>query len=101
MVVLITYKNDEDPIKNEGARLLTRLYFNFSHARTANSTVSGRIRPKFELIQAFMVVLVPCKIEDPIKNEGAMSANDISPIISLWFFFSDAQGHLTPQSSVE
>ena len=26
MVVFHTYKNEEDPIKNEGARLLTRLY---------------------------------------------------------------------------
>ena len=26
MVVLYTYKNEEDPIKNEGARVLTRLY---------------------------------------------------------------------------
>ena len=29
------------------------------------------ILPKFELIQAFMVVLVTCKNEDPIKNEGS------------------------------
>ena len=27
--------------------------------------------PKFELTQAFMHVLVTCKNEDPIKNEGA------------------------------
>ena len=27
--------------------------------------------PKFELIQAFMHVLVTCKIEDQIENEGA------------------------------
>ena len=27
--------------------------------------------PKFELIQAFMHVLVTCKNEDQIKNEGA------------------------------
>ena len=49
-----------------------------------------------------MVVLVTCKNkEDPIENEGAKSANKIFPIISLWDFFSDAQGQLTPQSVVE
>ena len=30
MVVLLTCKNEEDPIKNEGARVLTRLYVVFS-----------------------------------------------------------------------
>ena len=34
MVVLITCKNEEDPIKkNEGARVLTTLYINFSDAQ--------------------------------------------------------------------
>ena len=48
--------------------------------------------PKFELIQAFMHVLVTCKNEeDPIKNEGARVYMGI---------FSDAQGQLTPQSTV-
>ena len=30
MVVLVTCKNEEDPIKNEGARVLTTFYINFS-----------------------------------------------------------------------
>ena len=30
MVVLVTCKNEEDPIKNEGARLVTRLFIDFS-----------------------------------------------------------------------
>ena len=55
MVVLITCKNEEDPIKNEGARVFTTLYINFvRHSRAGNSAVLSRIRPKFELIQAFM-----------------------------------------------
>ena len=33
MVVLHTCKNDEDPIKNEDARVLTRLLFYFSEAQ--------------------------------------------------------------------
>ena len=30
MVVLVTCNNEEDPIKNEGARVLTSLEFDFS-----------------------------------------------------------------------
>ena len=33
MVVPVTYKNEEDSIKNEGARVLTRLYNDFSYAQ--------------------------------------------------------------------
>ena len=64
---------EEDQIKNEGARVLTRLYDVFFRcSMAANSEVSGRIQPKWELIQACIVVLVTCKNEeDPIKNEGA------------------------------
>ena len=39
MVVLITCKNEEDPIKNEGARVFTTLYINFSDAQ-------GQITPQ-------------------------------------------------------
>ena len=75
MDVLITCKYEEDLIKNEGTRVLTTLYINFSdlvRTRADNSGVGGGIWPKFELIQAFMHVLVTCKNEvDQIKNEGA------------------------------
>ena len=33
MVVLVTWKNKEHPIKNEGARVFTTLYINFSDAQ--------------------------------------------------------------------
>ena len=70
MVVPHTCKNEEDPIKNEDARVLTRLYVVFfTCSRAANTEVSGGILSKLELIQAFIVVLVTCKNEiDPIKN---------------------------------
>ena len=102
MVVLHTCKKGEDPIKNEGARMLTRLYDVFSRrSRAANSEVSSGILPKFELIQAFIVVLVTCKNEeDPIKNEGARALTRFSQYKSMGFS-SDAQGQLTPQSLVE
>ena len=33
MAVLLTGKNEEDPIKNRGARVFTTLYINFSDAQ--------------------------------------------------------------------
>ena len=39
-------------------------YFFFRRSRTDNSGVGGGIWPKFDLIQAFMYVLVTCKNED-------------------------------------
>ena len=74
LVVLITCKNKEDPIINEGARVITRVYvvFFFRGSRAANFAVSGKILPKFELIQAFMVVLVTRKNKEEAKKEGSL-----------------------------
>ena len=44
----------------------------FRRSKPANSVVRNGIWTKFELIQAFMAVLITCKDEeDPFKNEGA------------------------------
>ena len=82
IVVLVTCKNKEDPIKNEGGRVLTSLLFNFfRRSRAAKSEVSGGIPPKFELIQAFIFVLVTCKnVKDPIKNKGSRVLTRFSPL---------------------
>ena len=39
MGILVACKNEEDPIKNEGARLVTTLFINFSDAQ-------GQLTPK-------------------------------------------------------
>ena len=39
MVVLVICKNEEDPIKNEGTRVVTRLFIDFSNAQ-------GQLTPK-------------------------------------------------------
>ena len=96
--VLLTCKNEEDPIKTEGARVLTRLYIVFfRRSRAAYTEVNGGILPKFKLIQAIyiiiMIVLVTSKNEkDPIKNEGSKSASMIFPTIRLWDFFQTLNG---------
>ena len=96
MVVLVTYKNDEDQSKNELTRVLTtflpfQVYRNFSrHFMAANSTDPYPILPNFKPIQDFISVLATCKNEDdPIKNEGAIV------ITTLCIDFSDTQGQLT------
>ena len=53
MVVLLTCKNEEDPIKNRGARVFTTLYIIFSDAKGQITTelvaVSDRNLNSFKL----------------------------------------------------
>ena len=88
-------KNEEDPIINEGARVFTRflplyVYGDFSRrSRAAHSAVLGPIWPNSLLVRDVMDVLVTCKYEDPIENEGARVDT------TLYSNFSDAQGQIT------
>ena len=60
MAVLVTCKNEKDPLQNDDTRVFTTIIF---------QTLKGR---KFKLIQAFMHCLVSCKNEvDQINKEGA------------------------------
>ena len=63
MVVLLTCKNEEDPIKNKGARVLTILYVFFRRSRAANSEVSGGILPKLELIKLLKLSSLPARMK--------------------------------------
>ena len=47
MAVLVTFKNEEDPIKNQGSRVRTKLYIDFSDAQW-QIIISGGIWPSFE-----------------------------------------------------
>ena len=96
MRVLVTCKNEDDRIKNEGARVFTRflplsVYGDFSRCqRAANSAVHGPIWPNFELVRDVMDVLITCQYEeDPIKNRGARV------FTILYINFSDAQEQIT------
>ena len=80
MVVLITCKNEEDPIKSEGARVATMLYVNFSDI-PGHSIDNVGIWQKFEFIRAFVHVLITCNTkEDSIKNEGTRVAKTYLPL---------------------
>ena len=52
----------------------------FRRSKAANFAVSGGMPTKFELIHAFLVVLVICNEEDPIKNEGARVLTTFLPL---------------------
>ena len=78
MNVLVTCKYEEDPIKNEGARVDTT--FPHYNSMVAMET-SGPIRPNFELIQALIHVLITCKYEkNLIKNSGENVMTSFSPL---------------------
>ena len=65
MGLLVACKNEENPIKNEGARVVTTLFINFSDAQgQLTRKVSNGILRKFKLIQALKVVLIVCKNEE-------------------------------------
>ena len=93
MIVLGTCKNEEDPIKNKGARGITALFFDFfSRSRATNSVIADGILMKFILIQAFMVVLETCMNEEnPSQNEGTGVVTIFSHYKSIGIF-PDAQG---------
>ena len=63
MGLLVACTNEEDPMKNEGARVVTPICINFSDAQGQLTPKSVMELPKFKLILAFMVGLVICKNE--------------------------------------
>ena len=79
MYVLVTCKNEEDPIKNgEWSQHYPSI---LRRSRAANSIIDDGIWPIFKLIQAFIVVLVSCKNkEDPFKNEGTRVVTTFLPL---------------------
>ena len=71
MHVLVSYKDEENQMKNEGARVVKTLYSYILDAQ-GKITLYLVVGCGRKLIQTFMSVLVTCKNEeDPFKNEGA------------------------------
>ena len=102
MVVLLTCKNKEDPIKNEGARVFTTLFINFSDAKGQITlelvVVSGRNlnSSKFSCMSSLPARMRGIKS----KMKELECSQDFSHNRSMGIF-PDAQGQLTPQSLVE
>ena len=84
--------------------LIGLLVFKILSKNSILTSIKGRNSvanlPKFELIHAFMHVLITCKNEeDQIKMKVLDCSQDFSHYMSMEIF-SDAQGQLTLQSTV-
>ena len=87
MVILVTCKNEEDPVKNEGAKVLTTSYVKFSDAQ-------GLITPESKVVSSrnFNSFRRSCMSSSParmkmIQSKGARVITTFFPIISLSRFF--------------
>ena len=101
MVVLVTCKNEEDPIKNEGARVVTTLSIDFSDAQ-------GQLTPKSDMescqnsnsCKLLWLVFLSARMK---KMHPKMTALEWSQYFSHYKsmgIFPDAQGQLTHKSLV-
>ena len=102
MVVLLTCKNKEDPIKNEGARVFTTLYINFVDAQgqiTLKSVVvSGR---NWNSSKISCMSSLPTRMKlIHIKMKELEWSQDFSHY-KFMGIFQEAQGQLTLQSFLE
>ena len=102
MDVLVTCKYEEGLIKNEGARVDTTLYSNFSDAQgqitLESAVVSGRNSNSSKLSCMFSLPARMRMIKSKMKE--LVCSQDFSHYKSMGIF-PDAQGQLTPQSLVE
>ena len=101
MVVFLTCKNEEDPIKNRGAGVFTTLYIKFSDAQGQITlelvAVSGRNFNSFKLL---CMSLLPARMRTiDSKMKQLECSQDFSHYKSMGIF-PDAQEQLTPQSLV-
>ena len=97
MVVLLTCKYEEDPIKNEGARVLTTLYINFSDVQgqitLVSVVVSGQNLNSSKLLCMFSLPARMRMIDSKMKELEC--SQDFFHYKSMEIF-QDAQGQLTP-----
>ena len=101
MVVLVTCKNEEDPIENVGARVFTTLFINFSDAQ-------GQITVELVVVSVRNLnsSKLSCMSSSPARMRMIISkmkvlecSQDFTHDTSMGIF-PDAQGQLTPQSLV-
>ena len=101
MDVLVTCKYEEDPIKNDGARVVTTLYSNFSDAQVQKTlvlvSVSGRNLNSSKLSCMSSLPARMRMIDSKMKELEC--SQDFSHYKSMGIF-PDTQGQLTPQSLV-
>ena len=62
MYVLVTYKDEENQIKNEGARVVTTLYSYILDSQRQLTVAGGWVGRKIKLIQILWKSLLPAKM---------------------------------------
>ena len=102
MFFLLTCKNKEDPIKNEGARVFTTLYIDFSDAQgqitLETVVVSGR---NWNSSKVLCMSSLPTRIKlIHTKMKELEWSQEFSHYKSMGIF-QDAQGQLSMQSLAE
>ena len=81
IVVLVTCKNEEDPIKIEGTRVLTSIYVGFSDAQGELICSQRWNTGEIGTHPSFMLILATCKNEkDPIKHFGTRVLTTFHPL---------------------
>ena len=90
MDLLVDCKNEEDPIKNEGARVVTTLFINFSDAQ-------GQLTPKSKLLWLVLLSARMKKIHPKMKILEWSQHFSHNKSIGI---FPGAQGQLTHKSLV-
>ena len=103
MDFLVACKNEEDPIKNEGARVVTTLFINFSDAqgeRIQKSVMESC--PNSNSYKLLWLVLLSARMK---KIHPKMKVLEWSQHFSHYYkamgIFADAQGQLTHKSLVQ
>ena len=93
MFVLLTYKNEEDLIKNRGARMFTTLYINFSDAQGQITlklvAVSGRNLNSSKLS---CMSSLPARMRMIDSKMKELECSQDFSLISLWGFFQTLKG---------
>ena len=99
MVVLLTCKNKEDPIKNEVTRVFTTFYIDFSDAQGQITlelvVVSSR---KWNSSKLSCMSLLPTRMKMIHTKMKELEWSQHFSHYKSMGIFQDAQGQLTPQS---
>ena len=85
MVVLVTCKNEEDPLKNKGARVVTELFMNFQ-------TLKGSRRWDLDLFKHLCLSLLPVRMKKIHPKMKVLEWSQHSPIISPRRFLQTLKG---------
>ena len=95
--------NEEDPIKNEGARVLTRLYIVVFFSPQGQLTPKSAVEfcPNSKSSKLLWLSSLPARMKNIQSKMKALEGYQDFPRYKYMGIFSNAQGQLTPQSVVK